>query len=81
MFQGSIVALITPFRQGKLDEEALLRLAADTGVAAPPKSPADWAALAMTLGVKGVHIAERDTQVSARTKPVGTFVNTWSVDG
>ncbi|WP_287146135.1 4-hydroxy-tetrahydrodipicolinate synthase [Aeromonas sp.] len=26
MFQGSIVALITPFRQGKLDEEALLRL-------------------------------------------------------
>ena len=26
MFQGSTVALITPFRQGKLDEEALLRL-------------------------------------------------------
>ncbi|WP_042050182.1 4-hydroxy-tetrahydrodipicolinate synthase [Aeromonas dhakensis] len=26
MFKGSIVALITPFRQGKLDEEALARL-------------------------------------------------------
>ena len=33
------------------------------------------------LGVKGVHVAERDTQVSARPKPVGVFVNTWSVDG
>ncbi|MBP6452170.1 MAG: dihydrodipicolinate synthase family protein, partial [Aeromonas sp.] len=26
MFQGSIVALITPFRQGQLDEAALARL-------------------------------------------------------
>ena len=33
------------------------------------------------LGVKGIHIAERDTQVSARPKPLGVFVNTWSVDG
>ena len=33
------------------------------------------------LGVKGIHVAERDTQVSARPKPVGVFVNTWSVDG
>jgi homospermidine synthase len=64
-----------------LFKEALLRLAADTGVAADPKTQQDWALLAMTLGVNGVHIAERDTQVSARAKPVGTFVNTWSVDG
>lgn len=62
-------------------KEALLRLAADTGVQADPKSREDWAALMQGLGVKGIHVAERDTQVSARPKPVGVFVNTWSVDG
>jgi homospermidine synthase len=62
-------------------KEALLRLAADTGVAAAPASREDWAQLAMSLGVKGVHVAERDSQISARAKPVGVFVNTWSVDG
>ncbi|GAB1480813.1 homospermidine synthase [Paracoccaceae bacterium] len=64
-----------------LFKEALLRLAADTGVAAAPQNREDWALLAMTLGVKGVHVAERDTQISARPKPAGVFVNTWSVDG
>jgi len=64
-----------------LFKEALLRLAKDTGVKADPKTQRDWALLAMTLGVNGVHIAERDTQVSARPKPQGTFVNSWSVDG
>ena len=62
-------------------KEALLRLAADTGVAADPVTREDWARLAMDLGLKGVHVAERDTQVSARPKPAGVFVNTWSVDG
>ncbi len=62
-------------------KEALLRLAADTGVAADPQGRDDWAALMQRLGVKGIHIAERDTQVSARPKPPGVFVNTWSVDG
>ena len=62
-------------------KEALLRLASDTGVNADPKTRQDWALLAMGLGIKGVHIAERDTQVSARPKPQGIFVNSWSVDG
>jgi homospermidine synthase len=62
-------------------KEALLRLAADTGVQADPRSREDWAALMQELGIKGIHVAERDTQVSARPKPVGVFVNTWSVDG
>lgn len=62
-------------------KEALLRLAADTGVPADPKSREDWAGLMQRLGVKGIHIAERDTQVSARAKPPGVLVNTWSVDG
>jgi homospermidine synthase len=62
-------------------KEALLRLAADTDVQADPQTREDWAALMQRLGVKGIHIAERDTQVSARPKPPGVFVNTWSVDG
>jgi hypothetical protein len=33
------------------------------------------------LGVKGIHIAERDTQRAKKPKPFGTFVNTWSVEG
>jgi len=31
--------------------------------------------------VKGIHIAERDTQRSKHPKPMNTFVNTWSVEG
>ena len=33
------------------------------------------------LGVKGIHIAERDTQRAKSPKPMGVFVNTWSVEG
>ena len=41
----------------------------------------DWAHLAQRLGVKVIHIAERDTQVAAMPKEPGEFVNTWSIDG
>jgi len=34
-----------------------------------------------SLGIKGIHIAERDTQRSKKPKPLDTFWNTWSVDG
>jgi homospermidine synthase len=37
--------------------------------------------LAMLLGVKVIHIAERDTQVTDQPKRPNEFVNTWSVDG
>ena len=33
------------------------------------------------VGVKGIHIAERDTQRARTPKPRGKFVNTWSVEG
>ncbi|MDE2513062.1 MAG: homospermidine synthase [Alphaproteobacteria bacterium] len=46
-----------------------------------PKSRTDWAELARSLGVKVIHIAERDTQVSTVPKKVGEFVNTWSIEG
>jgi homospermidine synthase len=41
----------------------------------------DFARLAMLTGTKVIHIAERDTQVSASPKETNEFVNTWSVDG
>jgi homospermidine synthase len=61
---------------------ALLNIAADTNLSiSRPQSREEWASLASTLGVRTIHIAERDTQVSAVPKRVGEFVNTWSVDG
>ena len=46
-----------------------------------PKTRDEWARLAQRLGVKGVHIAERDTQRAKSPKPRNVFVNTWSVEG
>lgn len=46
-----------------------------------PQSKAEWAQLAMTLGVKSIHCSERDTQYALPRKRIGEFVNTWSVDG
>ena len=42
---------------------------------------ADFPQLAYLLGVKTIHISERDTQVISDPKKVGEFVNTWSVAG
>jgi homospermidine synthase len=62
--------------------QALLNLAADTGVPhAKPTLPADWARLAQSLGIRVIHVAERDTQVTPQRKQKDEFVNTWSVDG
>lgn len=63
-------------------KQAVLNVAADTGVQAGiPGSREEWGRLAQKLGVKVIHIAERDTQISSRPKEPGEFVNTWSVDG
>jgi len=63
-------------------KQALLDIARDTGgPAAVPETREAWAALAAGLGVKVIHIAERDTQVARQPKQVGEFVNTWSIDG
>jgi homospermidine synthase len=63
-------------------KQALLNVAADTGVAVhAPASREDWAKLAQRLGIKVMHIAERDTQVANVPKMPNEFVNTWSVDG
>ena len=63
-------------------KQALVNLAADLGDKADePKTREDWGRLAQRLGVKGVHIAERDTQRAKSPKPRNVFVNTWSVEG
>ncbi len=63
-------------------KQALLNIADDTGVShGNPQSREAWAALAAQLGIKVIHIAERDTQVASVPKRPGEFVNTWSVDG
>jgi homospermidine synthase len=63
-------------------KQALLDIANDTGVeTAEPTDRKGWSALAQRLGIKVIHIAERDTQKSNLRKRAGEFVNTWSIDG
>lgn len=63
-------------------KKALLNLATDLGMdIKKPDSRDAWGKLMQKLGVKGIHIAERDTQYSKRAKPMKNFVNTWSVEG
>jgi homospermidine synthase len=63
-------------------KQALINVAHDTDPAIPvPTDRAGWAHLAERLGVRAIHIAERDTQVAAIPKEPGEFVNTWSIDG
>jgi homospermidine synthase len=63
-------------------KQALLNLAEDLGRATDePKDQQGWARLARDLGVKGIHIAERDTQRAGTPKRLGEFVNTWSIEG
>jgi homospermidine synthase len=63
-------------------KQSLINIAQDTGVyATVPSSQQDWAALAECLGVKVIHIAERDTQSADIAKRPDEFVNTWSIDG
>jgi homospermidine synthase len=65
-------------------KKALVNLSADLGAKIAEPGPGDrdgWARMMRDLGVKGVHIAERDTQHSRTPKPLGVFVNTWSVEG
>ncbi|CAK0774335.1 Homospermidine synthase [Azospirillaceae bacterium] len=63
-------------------KQALINIAHDVGVETDiPSSRNAWGELAKRLGVKVIHIAERDTQVAQVPKRVGEFVNTWSIDG
>jgi homospermidine synthase len=66
-------------------KQALMHIARDTGApATPPVGREAWARLAQHLGVRVIHIAERDWQHVATghaPRRPGEFVNTWSVEG
>jgi len=65
-----------------LVKQALINMAADEGRRdAVPETREGWARLAQSLGIKTIHIAERDTQIPATRKAPGEFINTWSIDG
>ena len=65
-------------------KQALVNLARDLGMEFEEPDQHDregWARLMKKAGVKGIHIAERDTQRTKRPKPMNVFWNTWSVEG
>ena len=66
-----------------LVKQALLNMAADHQMQLDemPASYEEWAALAQKLGIKVIHVAERDTQMPKERKQRDEFVNTWSVQG
>jgi homospermidine synthase len=85
-YRGGPTALLThganPGLVSHFVKQALLNVAADTGVKTPkPTNRRQWGELADRLGVRVIHIAERDTQVSSRPKQRDEFVNTWSIEG
>lgn len=85
-YKGGPTAVLThganPGMVSHFVKEALLNIARDTGrTVAAPADQAGWAALARDLGVKVIHVAERDTQLASVPKQRDEFVNTWSIDG
>jgi homospermidine synthase len=63
-------------------KQALLDLSVASGEhSGKPVGHEAWAALAYRLGIRAIHIAERDTQTASRRKTHNEFVNTWSVNG
>ncbi|KAB0678763.1 homospermidine synthase [Aureimonas leprariae] len=65
-------------------KQALLDVAEEVGLQFDEPKAADregWAKLMRKVGVKGVHVAERDTQRACEPKPMNVFWNTWSVEG
>ena len=71
-----------PGRKSHLLKQALVNMAADTGMGnVVPANRNDWARLSEALGIKAIHVAERDTQIPERPKLAAEFVNTWSISG
>ncbi|MGH8600469.1 MAG: homospermidine synthase [Burkholderiales bacterium] len=62
-------------------KQALINVARDADMDAAPQTREQWARLAMQLGIKVIHCAERDTQIAEPRKRHNEFVNTWSVEG
>ncbi|MBC7743147.1 MAG: homospermidine synthase [Bdellovibrionaceae bacterium] len=84
--QGGITAIsccgANPGMVSWFVKQALVNLATDLKIQfTMPTKREEWAKLMQTVGVKGIHIAERDSQRASKPKPADVFVNTWSVEG
>ncbi|NDV87131.1 homospermidine synthase [Aurantimonas aggregata] len=65
-------------------KQALIDVSREIGLESTEPTADDregWAKLMKRVGVKGIHIAERDTQRAKAPKPLNVFWNTWSVEG
>lgn len=64
-------------------KQAIINVAEGTNhpMSKAPETREEWAQLVHSLGIKSIHIAEKDTQRSPTPREIGEFVNTWSVDG
>jgi len=63
-------------------KRAMMNIAKDLGWQYwKPSSQWEWARFARDLGIKTIHIAEFDTQISGDPKKRNRFENTWSVYG
>ena len=85
-FPGAYTSVVTnganPGLVTQLTKRALLKIADKYGDGyEAPYDKDGWSNLMKDLGVKAIHIAERDTQVINEPKVMGEFTNTWSVEG
>ena len=85
-YPGASTAIVThganPGLVTHLTKRALLKLAEECGEEVEiPTERQGWALLMKDLGVKVIHIAERDTQILDKPKEKNEFVNTWSCEG
>ncbi len=84
---GANPGLISHFTKKALADIAQ-KMIEDQGVPRPQKKriaslldEKDFSRLAMKLGVKVIHISERDTQITCQSKRLNEFVGTWSIEG
>jgi homospermidine synthase len=75
-----LVSSLTKRALTEIAEKSISESADLPGVKAALASE-DYPKLAQTLGVKVIHIAELDTQITNKPKELNEFVNTWSVEG
>lgn len=86
MYPGGATTIVAhganPGLVSHFTKRALMTLAEDQDLSGTtPQNAEQWAQLAHDLGVKVIHIAEKDTQETHVIKKPGEFVNTWSIDG
>ena len=78
---GGPTAVLTHGANPGLVSHFVKQALVDVANSAAPGERSGWGRLAQRLGVRAIHIAERDTQVSPHPKEPDEFVNTWSIDG